>query len=82
MAVITRKDEKVKSVVESLGKGFSENNFIQKFKEMYEKDWKKIGANYNKHLRKAKTGKPIPMPNPEQYLINALKVWSKKNFQD
>ena len=79
MAVITKKDEKVESVVNSLSKGFSQNDFIEKFKEMYEKDWKKINANYNKHVRKSKPGKSIPMPKPNQYLINALKVWSKKN---
>lgn len=78
MAVILKKDEKIQIVINNLENDYSENDFIEKFKELYEDDWNKIVKNYNQHLRKAKSGKPIPMPKPEQYLKNALKIWQKK----
>ena len=79
MSVILKKDEKVQKVVESFEEKFSFDGFLEKFIEMYPKDWKKINANYNKHKRKNKEGKSFPMPEPEQYLKNALNVWQKRN---
>ena len=64
MAVITKKDEKVKSVVESLSKGFSENDFIQKFKEMYEKDWKKRRQKILSHSSAAANLFVVEIPDP------------------
>lgn len=78
MAVILKKDEKIQNVIDNLENDYSEKEFIEKFKELYQTDWDKIVKNYNQHLRKAKPGKPIPMPEPNQYLINALNVWQKK----
>ena len=78
MAVILKKDEKIQIVISNLENDYSENDFIEKFRELYQDDWNKIVKNYNQHLQKAKPGKPIPMPKPEQYLKNALKVWQKK----
>lgn len=79
MAVITKKDEKVAQVVANAGTDIEAPKFIEAFKEMFPKDWKKICENYREHVQNAKPGKKIPMPNPEQYLINALKVWRAKN---
>ena len=78
MAVLIKKDEKVSNVVNELPVNFSEQDFIAKFKEIYPTDWDKIVKNYNNHVRKTKPGKSFPMPEPEQYLINAVKVWQKK----
>lgn len=79
MSVILKKDEKVEAVVSLLNENYSAEDFINKFKETYPDDWKKISANYNKHVRKTKPGKSIPMPEPTQYLKNALNVWLKKS---
>ena len=78
MAVILKKDEKIQNVINNLKEDYSEIDFIEKFKELYPDDWKKIENNYNQHLQKTRPGKPIPMPNPVQYLKNALNVWRKK----
>jgi len=78
MAVILKKDEKIEEVVSLLPEGFNTDDFINKFKELFEKDWIKINSTYEKHLRKSKPEKSIPMPPPEKYLSNALKVWNKK----
>ncbi|WP_161531750.1 hypothetical protein [Riemerella anatipestifer] len=49
-------------------------NFI----EVYPDDWGMIQKNHNKHLRKSKDGKNIPIPEPRQYLKNALNIYVKK----
>lgn len=82
MAVITKKDEKVEKVVNMLPPSFSEADFINKFKEVYPKDWDKAEKEFIKHERKTKPGKSHPCPRPEQYLINALNVWNKKKKSD
>jgi hypothetical protein len=79
MPVITKKDEKIEKTASSLQKGFAFEGFIKKFKELYPKDWAKIEKIYRDHVRDTKPGKKIPMPKPDQYLKNALNVWTKKN---
>lgn len=75
MAVITKKDEKVALVVQSLPEGFNQDQFIEAFKAAYPKDWEKIVRAYNQHERKTKPGKTHPMPEPVQYLKNALNTY-------
>ncbi|WP_392352428.1 hypothetical protein [Pseudoalteromonas rhizosphaerae] len=79
MAVITKKDEKISNVACELDEGFSSDDFVKKFQEQYPKDWGKIEREYAKHERKTKSGKTHPMPEPIQYLKNALNIWFKKN---
>jgi len=79
MAVIIKKDEKLSDVANALGDSFSSDEFLVKFKELYPKDWARIEKNYRDHERKTKPGKTHPMPEPTQYLKNALKVWQNKN---
>ena len=78
MPVILKKDEKIEAVLDVLGEDYTVETFRAKFKELYAGDWLKIEKNYSSHLRKAKLGKPVPMPKPEQYVINALNVYIKK----
>ena len=82
MAVILKKDEKIKKVIENLPEKYDLQNFIDKFIELYEKDWIKIEKTYFEHLRKTKPGKKNPMPKPEQYLKNMLNVWNKNNSKN
>ena len=79
MAVLIKKDEKIKTTTSLLTDNFSEKDFIEKFKEQYPKDWAKLQKAYADHIRDTKQGKPVPMPKPEQYLKNALNVWNKQN---
>jgi hypothetical protein len=80
MAVIIKKDEKIKATIQTLPNNFSQQDFVEKFKELYPKDWTKLEKTYADHIRHAKPGKPVPMPKPEQYLKNALNVWNKSNM--
>ena len=77
MAVIVKKDEKLTAVAEALGGSFSPDEFVFKFQELYPKDWARVEKNYRDHERKTKPGKTHPMPEPTQYLKNALNVWQK-----
>ena len=77
MAVILKKEEKIEATINDLQEGFSPDEFVEKFKELYPSDWFKIEKSYHKHERDTKSGKYHPMPNPNQYLKNALNVWSK-----
>ncbi|HCJ6323696.1 TPA: hypothetical protein U2L50_004611 [Citrobacter farmeri] len=78
MAVISKKEEKIKATCESLQPGFTFEEFLEAFKTLYPKDWDKVGREYAKHERKTKPGKSHPMPEPVQYMKNALNVHLKK----
>ena len=77
MTVISKKNEKVENVVSTLKPEFTNEEFISKFIELYPTDWNKLVKENAKYMQKIKPGKINPMPNPEQYLINALNVWKK-----
>lgn len=77
MAVIIKKNEKIEKVIAELESNFTIDIFILKFKELYTNDWLKLEKTYAEHLDNNKKGKIQPMPNPEQYLKNALHVWKK-----
>lgn len=77
MTVIVKKSEKVKATVDSLQHDFDFEQFVERFKELYPKEWDKLNREYTKHESKTKPGKSHPMPNPEQYLRNALNVHCK-----
>ena len=66
MAVITKKDEKIENVVGELNEGYLFDDFINKFQELYPKDWSKIEREHAKHERKTKPEKSHPMPEPIQ----------------
>ncbi|MNB84299.1 hypothetical protein D3C76_852630 [compost metagenome] len=78
MAVISKKEEKIKATCESLQPGFTFEEFLDAFTTLYPKDWDKVGREYAKHERKTKPGKSHPMPDPVQYMKNALNVHLKK----
>ena len=78
MSVVIKKGDKIKAKINTLRNDFSQQDFIDKFKELYPKDWTKLEKAYAEHIRNTKPGKPVPMPKPEQYLKNALNVWKKQ----
>ncbi len=80
-SVFLKKDQKIADVVSSLSPGYSEDDFIRKFRERYPDDWKKIEKRYQEQRRNHKPGESAPMPKPEKYLSNALKVWQKKQSE-
>lgn len=76
MSVIIKKDEKMAAVVEGLAPGFTFEQFLEAFQLKYPKDWARVESEWRKHERKNK-GKGHPMPEPVQYMRNALNVYLK-----
>lgn len=77
MSVIVKKAEKIQAALETLEAGFSFEQFLAAFQARYPKDWEKVQREYAKHERKTKPGKKHPMPDPVQYMRNALNVHLK-----
>lgn len=78
MAIILKKEEKIQITCDSLQPGFTFEEFLEAFKSLYPKDWEKVGKEYAKHERKTKPSKNHPMPDPMQYMKNALNVHKNK----
>ncbi|PBP77563.1 hypothetical protein CCL19_00680 [Pseudomonas syringae] len=77
MSVIVKKAEKIRATVESLETGFSFEQFLAAFQVQYPKEWEKVQREYAKHERKTESGQNHPMPEPVQYMRNALNVHLK-----
>nr|WP_198591106.1 HEAT repeat domain-containing protein [Vibrio cyclitrophicus] len=71
--IIQKKDEKVINVLLTLQPSVSADNFVEKFKEVYPDDWKRVIKRFNEHERLTKDGKSHPMAHPHQYMLNASK---------
>ena len=65
---IKRKRDKAYQVLDTLGRPCSEDEFIEKFKELYGSDWMLIQEKYEEEVRNTKPGKKHPMPHPDVYM--------------
>lgn len=71
LAIVKKPEEKFQAVLESLPESYTDNEFVEKFKDLYEKDWFKVVRRYTEHERKSeKQKKGHPMPKPEKYILN------------
>lgn len=77
-SVIVKKEEKVKTVFETMKNIDDVNEFKQLFKSLYPTDWERVKQRYNQHERRDTKGKGHPMPEPEKYLTNMFKVYRSK----
>jgi len=77
VSVILKKSEKVAAVVATLPQRFTFDDFLLAFQAQHQKDWAKVVREYQKHEKNTKPGKSHPMPEPAQYLRNALNVHQK-----
>ena len=78
MAVVVKKEEKIKAVFSAMNNKDDMNEFNDKFKELFPNDWEKIIRTYRKEEANTPVGKTHPMPQPEKYLENMYKVWKSK----
>jgi hypothetical protein len=77
MTVILKKAEKVANVVSGLPATYTFDDFYKAFQQKYPKDLERLNKEYQRHERKTKPGKSHPMPEPLQYLRNALNAYCK-----
>lgn len=68
MSVIKNVAEKVKSVIDILPEGYSEDDFYAKFIEMYPDDYEKCKKKFLAEERKTKPGRSHPMQKTEKLL--------------
>lgn len=78
MAVVAKKEEKVEKIFELLGYECTLEEFTDKFKELYAKEWQKIVNAFEEHEKKDKKHKGHPMPHPDLYMKNMYNVGKKK----
>jgi hypothetical protein len=75
MAVLHNKEQKIEDVLSQLPKKYSDKQFVEKFIQLYSKDWGKIKANYIKQSQDKEPGTIITMPKPELYLKSILETY-------
>lgn len=73
-SVIIKKEEKLKAVFNEIKKEINEENFKNKFKEMFPEAWDRIIRKYNEYEKITKPNKSHPMPEPDRYLSNLYKT--------
>lgn len=81
MAVIIKKSEKAKMVIDAMTNQADIEEFKTLFKKMYPDDYAKIEKAYRDEERNDKKGKGHPMPHPDIYLSNMYKVCIKKKYE-
>jgi hypothetical protein len=77
--IFLKKEEKITATLSALDSNHTEDQFVEKFQELYPEDWEKIIKRYNAHERLTPAGKSHPMPPPKTYLLNAYRSSKKKN---
>lgn len=55
-----------------------QNEFIVKFKELYESDWILIQEKYLEEERNTEPGKKHPMPHPDIYMKEMYRNFKKR----
>ncbi len=75
MAVLHKKEEKIKVVLSKLPKDYTDKEFVDTFIQLYSRDWGKIKANYIKQSQDKEPGTVINMPKPDLYLKSILTVY-------
>lgn len=75
MSIITNVDEKVAYILSLLSEGYTENDFLQKFKKVHTDDYNKCMRKYLKEERHTKPGKSHPMQHPDHHIKTALRSY-------
>ena len=76
--MIQNKEEKFKSIFDTLKEKPNELNMFGAFLKTYPEEWKQLKINFSKFNRSKQFGKTIPLPKPEQSLKKEIRVWLKK----
>lgn len=78
MAIVSRKEEKIRVVLNELPDNFTDKQFVEMFIKLYSRDWGKIKAQYLKQAQDKEEGTLITMPKPDQYLLSLLQTMNER----
>jgi hypothetical protein len=76
--IVLKRDRKLEVVYRAMPPQSSIEEHMAKFKELYPEDWHSLVYRYKEHERQTPEGKPHPMPEPTQYLLNIVKNYYRK----
>src|SRR5712691_3292209 len=76
--IVLKRDRKLEGVYRAMPPQSSIAEHMAKFKELYPEDWQSLVYRYKEHERHTPTGKPHPMPEPPQSLLNMVKHYYRK----
>src|SRR6266852_3558695 len=76
--IVLKRDRKLEVVYRTMPPQSSIEDHMAKFKELYPEDWHSLVYRYKEHERHTPAGKPHPMPEPTQYLLNIVKHYYRK----
>src|SRR5215475_8368552 len=76
--IVLKRDRKLEGVYRAMPPQSSLEEHLAKFKELYPEDWQSLVYRYKEHERHTPKGKPHPMPEPTQYLLNMVKNYYRK----
>lgn len=85
MSVISKVDDKVLNIISTFTSSFSEDEFLERFKTTYTKDYEKCMKRFLDEERKTKPGKHHPMQHPDHHIKCALRSFisrSKKQISN
>src|SRR6266568_5880100 len=75
---VLKRDRKLEGVYRAMPPQSTIEEHMAKFKELYPEDWQSLVYRYKEHERHTPKGKPHPMPEPTQYLLNMVKNYYRK----
>jgi len=76
--IVLKRDRKLEVVYRAMPPQSSIEEHMAKFKELYPEDWNSLVYRYTERERQTPKGKPHPMPEPTQYLLNMVKNYYRK----
>ncbi|WP_350941014.1 HEAT repeat domain-containing protein (plasmid) [Vibrio metschnikovii] len=76
--IFSKKDEKLLNTLSQLTKNCTDDELVDKFKELYPSDWGKVVKRYNEHERKTPQGKSHPMPRPYKYIVGIFNKYRSR----
>jgi len=76
--IVLKRDRKLEVVYRAMPPQSSIEEHMAKFTELYPEDWQSLVYRSKEHERHTPKGKPHPMPEPTQYLLNMVKNYYRK----
>ncbi|MDE6485223.1 MAG: hypothetical protein K2L14_07505 [Duncaniella sp.] len=80
MSVIINVDKKVEDIISMLSEGYTEDDFLKKFREVYPKDYDKCMKRFLDEERHTKPDKTHLMRDPDHHIKCALRSYLSRKL--